>query len=150
MRFYFGLTHFTCQICFSSFVSRVGEHLTELSIVQSVSDGSPDELSEGSADGVTLSLDKVTKTRGHSPFCPCHIQLAHYLPRSRYLFVYSLSYIVFCFLPHPSSHMTPYFLDSIKYIMTTDINQAVNPIHVLRVSLNSCKCKLIRVHHLYL
>ena len=45
---------------------------------------SPDGLSEGSADGVTLSLDKVTKTRGHSPFCPCHRKLAHCLLRSRH------------------------------------------------------------------
>ncbi len=45
---------------------------------------SPDGLSEGSADGVTLSLDKVTKTRGHSPFPPCHIRLAHCLSGSRH------------------------------------------------------------------
>ncbi len=44
-----------------------------------------------SADGVTLSLDKVTKTRGHSPFPPCHIGLAHYLLGSRYPIVHKLS-----------------------------------------------------------
>ena len=34
-----------------------------------VSDGSADSRSRGAPSaGVTLSLDKVTKTRGHSPF----------------------------------------------------------------------------------
>ena len=47
-------------------------------------------VSDGSADGVTLSLDKVTKTRGHSPFPPCHISLAHYLSGSRHLTVHKI------------------------------------------------------------